>query len=196
MDRAAVASPQTIAGNFTQAADRRARPGLCRRRFGRVRGADDQRSLDARRPLGIDLTGGFTLATGDTFDILTFASLAGPASTRFARRLGLHGDEREFVELRRRRPSERSIDATSLDLVVAHASRAQARPRKARPCPNHRPGRCSRSASSVSAASASEAREREPPLPACGERAGVRGRGRFSSTSARPLIRPRSWGVR
>ena len=70
--------------------------------------------------LGIDLTGGFTLTTGDSFDILTFGSRMGDFDA-----LALDG------AACRARPKDswscgggvrltEDIDATSLDLVVAH----------------------------------------------------------------------------
>ena len=44
-----LAAPQTIAGNFDAVRRRRARLGLCRRRAGAVRRADDHQAHDARR---------------------------------------------------------------------------------------------------------------------------------------------------
>ena len=73
--------------------------------------------------LAIDLTDGFTLATGDTFDILAFGSLTGRLRRAFARRRGLLLDGRWTlwtcgggVRL------NEVIDATSLDLFVARGS--------------------------------------------------------------------------
>jgi hypothetical protein len=54
--------------------------------------------------LAIDLTEGFTLAKGDSFDILGFASLAGPGFTGLSR----DGEADGFVDLRRRREIGRS----------------------------------------------------------------------------------------
>ena len=72
--------------------------------------------------LGIDLTDGFTLATGDSFDILAFGSLMGgfdalaldgaACSSKLADMWTCGGGVR-LTEV---------IDATSLDLVVAHGS--------------------------------------------------------------------------
>ena len=75
--------------------------------------------------LAIDLTGGFTLGTGETFDILTFGSLAGPGFDALA----LDG------AACRMRPMDwwacgggvrlkEVIDLTSLDLFVARGSAA------------------------------------------------------------------------
>ena len=82
MGRLRLAAPETIAGNFTQAP-----AGVLVLNFaGDVLGeygaltVTKLTTLDGR--LTIDLTGGFTLATGDSFDILAFGSLTGPASTR------------------------------------------------------------------------------------------------------------------
>ena len=78
MGRLRLAAPETIAGNFDQTA-----AGVLGLDFaGDVSGqygaltVTKLTTLDGG--LAIDLTGGFTLATGDTFDILTFGSLAGP----------------------------------------------------------------------------------------------------------------------
>ena len=75
--------------------------------------------------LGIDLTGGFKLATGDTFDILGFGSLAGPGFDALA--LNGAACSSTVVDMWTRGAGLRlneDIDATSLDLVVAHASAA------------------------------------------------------------------------
>ena len=94
-----------------------------------------------------------TLATGDSFDILNFGSLAGAgfdaltldgaACSSAVTDIWTCGGGVRLSEV---------INATSLDLVVRTATR---RPR--RPSPNLRPGRCSRWASLASAALASAA---------------------------------------
>jgi hypothetical protein len=73
--------------------------------------------------LAIDLTGGFTLATGDKFDILGFGSLAGPGfdALRLDGALCSSAGVDKWacgggVRLRE------VIAPTSLDLVVAHGS--------------------------------------------------------------------------
>jgi hypothetical protein len=79
--------------------------------------------------LAIDLTGGFTLAKGDTFDILGFGNLAGPGFDA----LSLDGAACMA------RPMDswtcgggvrlsEVIKATSLDLVVAHGDPASSSP--------------------------------------------------------------------
>ena len=73
--------------------------------------------------LAIDLTGGFTLAKGDTFDILAFGSLTGPGFDALALDGAACSSTRADmwtcgggVRL------NEVIDATSLDLFVAHGS--------------------------------------------------------------------------
>ena len=72
--------------------------------------------------LAIDLTGGFTLATGDSFDILGFGSLRAGFDALTLDGAACSSPRRGHVDLRRRRASEGSIDPTSLDLFVAHGS--------------------------------------------------------------------------
>jgi hypothetical protein len=119
-----VAAPETITGNFTQTDT-----GVLGLDFaGDVSGQYGAQTisklvtLDGR--LAIDLTDGFTLAKGDSFDILGFGSLAGPGFDALA----LDGsacssagtDKWACGGVRLREV----IDATSLDLVVAHGSAA------------------------------------------------------------------------
>jgi hypothetical protein len=117
-----LAAPETIIGNFTQTA-----VGVLGLDFaGDVSGeygaltVTKLTTLDGG--LAIDLTHGFTLATGDTFDILGFASLAGGftglkldgvACSSAGTVLWACGGGVRLNE---------AINATSLDLVVAHAS--------------------------------------------------------------------------
>jgi hypothetical protein len=73
--------------------------------------------------LAIDLTGGFTLATGDKFDILAFAGLAGPGFDALA----LDGSACSSAGVDKWACSggvrlKELISATSLDLLVAHGS--------------------------------------------------------------------------
>ena len=123
MDALRIASPQTIAGNFTQAATGALDldfAGEAWDEYGALT-ISSLTTLDGR--LAIDLTGGFTLAAHDKFDILSFASLAGPGFDA----LSLDGSACTAgppdswncgggVRLRE------AITSTSLDLVVAQAS--------------------------------------------------------------------------
>ena len=88
--------------------------------------------------LAIDLTNGFTLAKGDSFDILAFGSLKRPAFDALAL------DAAACMA----RPMDswacsggvllnEEIDATTLDLFVAHGSAVFG---PAGSSPNHRPG--------------------------------------------------------
>ena len=152
--RCRIAAPQTITGNFTQTA-----AGVLGLDFaGDVSGqygaltTTKLTTLDGG--LAIDLTDDFKLTTDDTFDILGFGSLDGPGFDALAldgaacsspvADMWTCGGGVRLNEV---------IDATSLDLFVAHASAAFG-PAGSRPSPNPRPGRCSRWASSASAASA------------------------------------------
>jgi hypothetical protein len=119
-----IASPQKITGSFTQTA-----AGVLDLDFsGDVLGqygallVSERTTLDGR--LAIDLTGGFTLATGDRFDVLGFGSLAGSFDA-----LALDGAACMASPLDSWRCGggvrlKEVINATSLDLVVAHGSAA------------------------------------------------------------------------
>ena len=117
-----LAAPETITGNFTQSA-----AGVLGLDFaGDVLGEYGALSVGKLTTLdgglAIDLTNGFALATGDSFDILGFTSLAGgftglkldgaACSSAGADKWACAGG----VRLRE------VIAATSLDLVVAHGS--------------------------------------------------------------------------
>jgi hypothetical protein len=120
-----LAAPETIAGNFMQTAT-----GVLGLDFaGDVSGqygaltVSKLATLDGG--LAIDLTNGFTLATGDSFDIFAFGGLAGPgfdALTFDGAACSSAGVDKWAcgggVRLRE------VIEATSLDLVVAQASTA------------------------------------------------------------------------
>jgi hypothetical protein len=123
MDPLRIATPQTIAGNFTQAATGALDLDFAGDVWGEY-GAlaiSGLATLDGR--LAIDLTGGFTLATHDTFDILSFAGLAGPGFDA----LSLDGSACSPTSADSWncgggvRLTE-AATSTSLDLVVAHAS--------------------------------------------------------------------------
>jgi hypothetical protein len=128
---------------------RRARPGLCGRHCGTVPALSVSKLTTLDGGLAIDLTGGFTLATNDTFDILSLGGLAAPTldgaacssagADKWACGGGVRLNERIF--------------ATSLDLFVAKGSAAFG-PVGSSPIPNRRPGRLCCSASSGPAGSA------------------------------------------
>ena len=120
-----IASPHTIKGSFTEAAAGVLDldfAGDVRQQYGALT-LTNLTTLDGG--LAIDLTEGFTLATGDRFDILNSQASRGPASTPF--RSTAWG-------ARRRAPNSWScrggvrlkedIFATSLDLVVTHGDPA------------------------------------------------------------------------
>jgi hypothetical protein len=125
MGRLRVGAPETIAGDFTQTDT-----GVLGLDFaGDVLGEYGALSVSKLTTLDgaltVDLTGGFTLARGDRFDILGFGSLAGPGSDALAldgAACSSAGTDKWAcgggVRL------NEVINATSLDLVVAHASAA------------------------------------------------------------------------
>ena len=72
------AAPQTITGNFDQSNTGLLDFGLAGDMPGKYGALAISGSASLDGGLGIDLTGGFTLATDDSFDILNFGSLKGP----------------------------------------------------------------------------------------------------------------------
>ncbi len=148
-----IAEPQSIAGNFTQAP-----AGVLGLDFaGDVSGqygaltVTKVTTLDGG--LAIDLTDGFTLAKGDNFDILGFASLTGGFEALSLDGAACSSTVSDMWTCSGGVRLKEDIFATSLDLVVTRAS-AVLGSAGSSPIPNHRPGRCSRWASSASAASA------------------------------------------
>jgi PEP-CTERM motif len=80
-----IAAPLTITGNFDQTADSvldfsALTLDLAGDAAGEYGALTITKLATLDGGLGIDLTGGFTLATGDSFDILNFGGLAGPFS--------------------------------------------------------------------------------------------------------------------
>jgi hypothetical protein len=125
MGRLRIAAPQTITGSFTQAPAGVLGLDFAGDTLGDYGALTVSKLTTLDGGLAIDLTGGFTLATGNKFDILSFASPTGLGFTA----LTLDG------EAWMARPNDswtcgggvrlrEVIDATSLDLLVAHASAA------------------------------------------------------------------------
>ena len=123
MGRLRLAAPETIAGNFTQTAAGVLGLDFAGDVWGQYGALSVSKLTTLDGGLSIDLTGGFTLATGDSFDILTFGSLAGPASTRLrsTARPAPHGARTLWTCGGGVRLNE-VIDPTSLDLFVARGS--------------------------------------------------------------------------
>ena len=117
-----LAAPETITGSFTQTAAGVLGLDFAGDVLGQYGALTVSKLTTLDGGLAIDLTGGFTLATGDSFDILAFGSLTG----RFDA-LALDGAACMAKPMHSWacgggvRLTE-DIDATSLDLVVAHAS--------------------------------------------------------------------------
>ena len=104
----ATLAPLAITGNFTQAAAGALGLDFAGDSPGEYGALAISGSASLDGGLGIDLTDGFTLAKGDSFDILNFGSLKGPGFDALALDgAALLDDGRRFVELRRRRASER-----------------------------------------------------------------------------------------
>ena len=121
--RLQLAAPQTIAGNFTQTDTGVLGLDFAGDVLGQYGALTTTKLTTLDGGLAIDLTGGFTLGKGDTFDILTFGGLKGPGFDA----LTLDGAAcsskvadvwtcGKGVRLRE------ATDATSLDLFVAHGS--------------------------------------------------------------------------
>jgi hypothetical protein len=119
----ATLAPLSITGNFTQTAAGVLGLDFAGDASGEYGALSVSKLTTLDGGLAIDLTSGFTLTTGDKFDILGFGSLAGPGfdalaldgstcSSAGADKWACGGG----VRLRE------VIDATSLDLVVAHGS--------------------------------------------------------------------------
>jgi hypothetical protein len=101
---------------------RRARPGLCRDVSGEYGALTVTKFATLDGGLAIDLTHGFTLATGDTFDILGFASLAGGFTGLSLDGAACSSAGTDMWACGGGVRLNEAINATSLDLVVAHAS--------------------------------------------------------------------------
>ena len=104
----ATLAPLTITGSFTQTAAGALGLDFAGDTPGQYGALAISGSASLDGGLGIDLTGGFTLATDDSFDILAFGSLTGPGFDALALDgVGCSAAGAEFVELRRRRVSQR-----------------------------------------------------------------------------------------
>jgi hypothetical protein len=120
-----LAAPETIAGNFTQSV-----AGVLDLDFaGDVLGLYGALSVSKLTTLdgglAIDLTGGFTLATGDSFDILGFGGLAGPGfDTLWLDGAACMARPKDSWSCRGGVRLNEVISAASLDLVVTQASAA------------------------------------------------------------------------
>ena len=120
-----ISAPQTIAGSFDQSGSGLLDFGLASDTKGQYGALDITRTATLAGGLGIDLTGGFKLTTGETFDILGFGSLAGSGFDALA--LGGAACSSTVVDKWTCGGGvhlNEVIDATSLDLFVAHASAA------------------------------------------------------------------------
>jgi hypothetical protein len=120
-----LAAPQTITGSFTQTAAGVLSLDFAGDASGQYGALTVSKLTTLDGGLAIDLTGGFTLAKGDSFDILGFGHLGGPGfdalSLEGAACMARPNDSWTCgggVRLRE------VIDATSLDLFVVHGSAA------------------------------------------------------------------------
>jgi hypothetical protein len=124
MGRLRLAAPETIAGDFTQTAAGVLVLDFAGDVFGQYGALTTTKLTTLDGGLAIDLTGGFTLATGDNFDILGFGGLAGPGFDALkldgAACLATPMDSWTCGGVR----LKEVIDATSLDLFVANGSAA------------------------------------------------------------------------
>jgi hypothetical protein len=119
-----LAAPETIAGNFTQTATGVLGLDFAGDGSGQY-GALTVTSLTTLDgALAIDLTDGFTLAKGDSFDILGFASLAGGFTALSLDGVGCSVVGADSWSCGGGVRLNEMIDATSLDLVVARGDPA------------------------------------------------------------------------
>ena len=154
MGRLRVAAPETIAGNFTQAPAGVLVLNFAGDVFGEYGALTVSKltTLDGR--LTIRLADSFTLATHDSFDILTFGSLTGNFDALTLDGVRYSSPRADIwtcgggVRLRRSSTPRRLI-------CSCRVGRPSPDRRVLRPSQNPRPGRCGRWASSASAASAS-----------------------------------------
>jgi hypothetical protein len=130
-----LAAPETIAGNFTQSAGGVLGLDFASDVSGEYGALSVSKLTTLDGGLAIDLTDGFTLATGDTFDIIGSASLAGgftglsldgAACTAKPKDLWTCGGGVRLKE---------EIAATSLDLFVANGGSAALGAAEGRPIP-------------------------------------------------------------
>jgi hypothetical protein len=120
-----IALPQTITGNFDQSATGLLDFGLAGDMPGQYGALAISGSASVDGGLGIDLTHGFNLATGDSFDILAFGSLAGPGFDALALDgVGCMAGPMDSWACAGGVRLKEDIFATSLDLVVTHGSAA------------------------------------------------------------------------
>ena len=117
-----IAVPQTIAGNFTQTAAGVLGLDFAGDVWGEYGALTVTKLTTLDGGLAIDLTPGFTLANGDSFDILAFGSLAGPASTRLRSTARPAPQSTDMWACGGGVRLNEVIGATSLDLLVTHGS--------------------------------------------------------------------------
>ncbi len=118
-----IAEPQTITGSFTQTDGGVLGLDFAGDVFGQYGALTTTKLTTLDGGLAIDLIGGFTLATGDRFDILSFGNLAGPGFD--ALRLDGAACSSPRADIWTCDGGVRLkevIDPTSLDLFVAHGS--------------------------------------------------------------------------
>ncbi|MBV8443987.1 MAG: PEP-CTERM sorting domain-containing protein, partial [Hyphomicrobiales bacterium] len=122
-----LATLQTITGNFTQTAAGVLGLDFAGDGFGEygALSVTQLTTLDGR--LAIDLTGGFALASGETFNILTFAGLTGDFASLRLDGAACSSSVADMWTCGGGVTLNEVIDATSLDLVVANGSAAFAR---------------------------------------------------------------------
>jgi hypothetical protein len=118
-----LATPETIAGNFTQTAAGVLGLDFAADVSGQYGALTVSKLTTLDGGLAIDLTHGFTLPTGDTFDILAFGSLKGPGFDALALDgVACSSPSADLWTCSGGVRLREVINATSLDLVVAHAS--------------------------------------------------------------------------
>ena len=122
MGQLQLAAPQTIAGDFTQSAAGVLGLDFAGDLWGQYGALTVSKGTTLDGGLAIDLTNGFTLATHDSFDILTFGGLMGDFASLALDGAACSSTVADVWTCGGGVRLNEVIHATSLDLFVAHGS--------------------------------------------------------------------------
>jgi hypothetical protein len=124
MGRLRVAAPETIAGSFKQTAAGVLGLDFAGDTLGEYGALKTTKLTTLDGGLAIDLTGGFTLATGDSFDILDFGGLVGGFDALTLDSVRCSSPRADVWTCGGGVRLKEVIDPTSLDLLVTRGSAA------------------------------------------------------------------------
>ena len=125
----ATLAPLSITGNFTQTSAGALGLNFAGDTAGQYGALAISGSASLDGGLGIDLTDGFTLAKGDSFDILTFGGLTGNFASLALDGMGCSSPSADMWACGGGVHLKEDVFATSLDLVVTHGDPAGLGPR-------------------------------------------------------------------